>query len=79
MVPSSAPITEMIIDSAATSWRSWPRRIPIAHSRPISLVRSAMDRASVLTTPSSAITMARISMAVTRVSSVFSVAVWFAM
>jgi len=79
MMPSSAPITEMIIDSAATSCRSWLRCMPIARSRPISLVRSAMDSVSVLMTPSSAITIVRTSMAVTRVSSEFSVAVWFAM
>ena len=76
-MPSAAPITVMIADSAAIIWASWPRRMPIARSSPSSLVRSTMDSASVFAMPSSAMMIASASSAVTRPSRLPSMALRF--
>ena len=59
--PSSAPKTEITTASTVTMRMVWARPRPTARSRPSSRVRSSTDRASVLTTPSTAMRMASAS------------------
>jgi hypothetical protein len=59
--PSTAPKTEITTDSGRTMRRNCHRVMPTARSRPISLVRSITDSASVLTMPSTAMTSDRAS------------------
>ncbi len=57
-MPSTAPNTQIITDSSRTICFTSRRASPIARSIPISRVRSKTDMASVLTTPTTAMTRA---------------------
>ena len=66
-IPSASPITAPKAPTSAASQRTMPRTcgrdIPTARSRPISRVRSTIDRLTVLAMPMSAISTASASIA----------------
>ena len=59
--PNTVPNTEMIAASMPSMPRTWPRDVPMARSRPISLVRSDTLNARVFTMPKMAMMMDKAS------------------